>query len=99
MPSRKSAERDRRLIAAGEPPWGNVLPGTDEVEYFVVDLPTTLLRTVAARGSFYLQRYAGHGRWVTDSQPMDYLMGDPMKGRPIAGREATQVMAFLDSEG
>ncbi|HEV8546597.1 MAG TPA: hypothetical protein VGQ64_09905 [Candidatus Limnocylindrales bacterium] len=55
------AERHRRLVEAGEPPWGDVVPGTDTVEYFTVDPEIErdlLFRTVARRGAFY-----ANGMW------------------------------------
>jgi hypothetical protein len=112
--ARVRTERDPRLIEAGEPPWGEVLPGTDEVEYFTAkrSIPlyrwlsrrrtteTVLFRTVAKRGAFYIESYAGLGRWVSDSDPMEYLLSDPgqpMQAKEITGREAALVMDKLDA--
>jgi hypothetical protein len=88
---RESAERDRRLIEKGEPPWGNVLPGTDEVAYYRTvrrgarhpwwrwrrPTETVLFRTVSKLGAFYTESYAGQGRWVSDSDAAEDLLTDP----------------------
>jgi len=94
------AERDRRLIEAGEPPWGEVLPGTDEVTYYVAEgTPdgTVLFRSVAMRGALYVERYRGNVGWKVDSGPFTYWNKEPL-AREIAGREATRWMAALDAE-
>jgi hypothetical protein len=110
--SKAAAERDRRLIEAGEPPWGNVLPGTDEVVYYELDRPTgrhrlpwgratesVLIRAVAREGAFYAERYAGEGRWVGDSDAIGYLMNEPgnqAEAIEISGRHATGLMEKID---
>lgn len=96
------AERDRRLVEAGEPPWGDVVPGTDTVEYFTVDPEIErdlLFRTVAMEGAFYVERYVGGGRWESDSDPMSYLTsptGEDFAAILLSGPDAAQLMKALD---
>ena len=96
-------ERDRRLVEAGEPPWGDVLPGTDTVEYFTVPPeiePDLLFRTVANDGAFYAERYLGGGRWESDSDVMTYLMspiGRDIDALALSGRDAARLMTYLDA--
>ena len=102
--SRGHADRDRRRIEAGEPAWGHVIPGTDEVKYFTArrETETLLFRMVANEGAFYTERYAGCGRWVGDSKVMTFLISvgdEPMEAQPVSPRQATREMAKIDGAG
>jgi hypothetical protein len=96
------ADRDRGLVEAGEPPWGDVLPGTDTVEYYTVDPGIErdlLFRTVAMEGAFYIELYVGAGHWKVDSGPFSYLgsaPGEEMEAIPLVGREAAKLMTVID---
>jgi hypothetical protein len=93
---------DPERLARGEPPWGDVLPGTDEVQYYVpVDetLQPTLCRTVAKDGAFYVETYRGNGRWEGDSEPFSWLMwrvGSEPTCHELAPVEAADLMRELD---
>lgn len=98
-------ERDRRFAEAGEPPWGDVLPGTTSVTYWRPEPPAPdvpLIRMVAEvdGGPFYVESYRGHGRWVLDSQAFG-LLGhrpeDPPRSLPVEPRRAAEIMREIDS--
>jgi hypothetical protein len=87
------------------PPWGDVLPGTDEVRYFApLDPAATpkLFRTVAMDGAFYVEGYVGGNLWQTDSEPMTYLLtppGEPANCDELEPRDAARRIAALDLAG
>ncbi len=93
---------DRARLARGEPAWGDVLPGTDAVRYFVPTDPglgPTLCRTVEKLEAFYVESYRGQGRWESDSDPFTWLTGwpdSPPNSRELAPVEAALLMTTLD---
>jgi hypothetical protein len=93
---------DVARVARGEPAWGDVMPGTDEVRYYVpVDrgLKPAVCRTVAMEGAFYVEAYRGQGRWEVDSKAFDYLAsapGDPPTCRELDPIDAAAFMLQLD---
>jgi len=93
---------DRERIARGEPAWGDVLAGTDEVQYYVPTDPglsPALCRTVAKEGTFYVESYRGQGRWKVDSEPFMWLMWDPgtqPRCRELTPIDAARLMVRLD---
>jgi hypothetical protein len=100
-------ERDRRLIAAGEPAWGDVEPGTTSVTYWLAQPSPTeaiLFRIVAEveHGPFYFESYSGNGRWEVDGRGFTYVghaPGDSPKYVQLTGRQASQVMMSQDAGG
>jgi len=97
-----SPDDDRERIAGGEPAWGDVLPGTDEVQYYVPTDPglsPALCRTVAKEGAFYVESYRGQGRWEVDSEPFTWLgsqPGDQLRCRELTPIDAARLMVRLD---
>jgi hypothetical protein len=97
-------ERDRGLIAAGEPAWGKVDAGTTSVTYWLAQLSRTetfLYRMIAQgdNGPIYFESYAD-GRWTEDAMEALYLRDrddEQATDVKLTGRQAADVMRNIDA--